>query len=135
MTRLLVIIIAALGLVSTTVFTVAQEEMLQVGVGTPVTWTHEGTPVTSATGVAIIDQTSPFRFEPKEINVAVGSTVIWTNRGAIEHTVKADDGSFDSGIADPLATGESFTHVFTSTGKFPYKCQIHMSMTGVVIVS
>jgi plastocyanin len=135
MTKFFVAAVAALGIVSATLWASAQGEMLQVGVGTPVAWTFEGTPGNSATGVAIIDRSAPFRFEPKEITVAVGSTVIWTNLGAIEHTVRADNGSFDSTIADPLATGETFAHVFTTVGDFPYKCQIHPSMRGTVHVT
>lgn len=135
MAKWLVMMAAALGVVSAAVAAAAQEEMFQVEVGAPVTWTYEGTPVTTATGIAVIDQSPPLRFAPKEIDVAVGSTVIWTNRGLFDHTVLADDGSFDSTLADPLAAGETFTHVFTTAGEFPYKCEIHMNMKGLVRVA
>src|SRR5690349_16981618 len=42
-------------------------------------------------------------FAPKTITVKVGDTVMWTDQGQNEHTVTADDGSFDSG---DLKTGE-----------------------------
>ena len=47
-----------------------------------------------------------FAFEPGEIDVAVGTTVTWQNRGAAPHTVTADDGSFGSGL---IAAGASYT--------------------------
>src|SRR5206468_1043544 len=37
-------------------------------------------------------------FAPKNINVPVGTIVIWTRNGSHPHTVTADDGSFDSGL-------------------------------------
>ena len=43
----------------------------------------------------------------------------------------ADDGSWQSGS---LSTGGTFTHQFDTAGEFGYKCGIHSSMTGTIIV-
>jgi len=74
-------------------------------------------------------------FEPKTITVNGGDTVTWQYAGQNEHTVTADDGSFDSG---DLKTGEktSFSFTFTKSGTFAYHCKYHgaMGMVGTVVV-
>jgi len=76
-----------------------------------------------------------FKFDPGEVKIKVGTTVIWTDsRG--RHTVTADDGSFDSGT---LVGGQSFEHKFDKPGSYPYYCMFHGSkggkdMSGVVTV-
>ena len=78
--------------------------------------------------VAIVD----FAFDPARTDVAAGETVTWTNEGAEEHTVTADYSSFTSGA---LAPGESFSATFAASGSFIYRCRIHPSMTGTVVVN
>jgi plastocyanin len=59
--------------------------------------------------------------------------VIWTNTGAVAHTVTADDGkSFDSGTIDPKAT---FTVVLQSSGTFAYHCAFHAWMKATLFVT
>ena len=70
-------------------------------------------------------------FTPASITVKAGTTIKWTNKDAINHTVTADDGSFDSGI---LAGNGTFSHTFASAGSFGYHCKIHSYMTATVIV-
>jgi plastocyanin len=50
----------------------------------------------------------------------------------MQHTVTADDGSFDSG---PIAQGETFSQVFNAAGSVGYHCEIHPQMTGTIIVT
>jgi plastocyanin len=73
-----------------------------------------------------------FAFHPATLKIEVGTTVKWTNHQNIDHTVTANNGSFTSGH---LAPGQSFSHAFKSTGKFPYHCMIHPFMKGTVIVT
>ncbi len=63
-------------------------------------------------------------FDPKTITVNVGDTINWKYAGQNEHTVTADDGSFESG---DLKTGEktSFSFTFTKAGTFAYHCKYH----------
>ena len=71
-------------------------------------------------------------FFPPEISVSSeGNIVSWTNDDSIEHTVTADDRSFDSG---PISPGDTFDNTFDSRGEFGYHCSIHPFMAGVVIV-
>jgi plastocyanin len=78
--------------------------------------------------VSIVD----FAFQPASIEVPVGSTVTWTNTGAVPHTVTSDSGAFDSGQLSP---GASFSQTFDTAGTFTYHCSIHPQMTGTVVVT
>lgn len=72
-----------------------------------------------------------FSFGPAAITVAVGTTVTWTNRDDIPHTVVSDDKVFKSKVLD---TDEKFSYTFAKPGTYPYFCSIHPKMTGKVIV-
>lgn len=72
-----------------------------------------------------------FAFVPDELVVAAGATVTWTNRDGVAHTVTAEDEVFDSGLVDKEGT---FELTFDEAGTYSYFCQIHPSMTGVIIV-
>ena len=72
-----------------------------------------------------------FSFGPGTVTVAVGTTVVWTNRDDIPHTVVSTDGVFKSKVLD---TDEKFSYTFTKAGTFPYFCSIHPKMTGKVVV-
>lgn len=70
-------------------------------------------------------------YQPAELTVEAGQSVIWTNRGFGPHTVTAAGGEFDSGR---INAGESFKVTFTTPGTFAYACTIHPSMHGNVMV-
>ena len=72
-----------------------------------------------------------FSFGPAELTVAAGTTVTWTNRDDIPHTVVSTDKVFKSKVLD---TDEKFSYTFTQAGSFPYFCSIHPKMTGKVVV-
>ena len=72
-----------------------------------------------------------FSFGPAELTVAVGTTVTWTNRDDIPHTVVSTDKVFRSKVLD---SDEKFSYTFAQAGTFPYFCSIHPKMTGKVIV-
>jgi plastocyanin len=71
-----------------------------------------------------------FTFEPKELTVKVGTTVTWTNRDDIPHTV-VSAGKFRSKTLD---TDNSYSFTFTAAGEYKYFCSLHPHMTGVVKV-
>ncbi len=73
-----------------------------------------------------------FAYAPNVILVPVGTTVRWTNEGAVNHTVTSDTGLFDS---DTLGPGASFEYRFDVSGTYAYHCKLHSSMTGKVIVT
>jgi plastocyanin len=72
-----------------------------------------------------------FTFGPVELTVPVGTTVTWTNRDDIPHTVVSTDKVFKSKVLD---TDETFSFTFDKTGSYPYFCSIHPHMTGKVLV-
>jgi plastocyanin len=72
-----------------------------------------------------------FSFSPQTLTIAAGTTVIWTNRDDIPHTVVSDDKVFKSKVLD---TDEKFTYTFDKAGNFPYFCSVHPKMTAKVIV-
>lgn len=72
-------------------------------------------------------------FSPSEVDVPVGTTVVWTNATAIAHTVTGDSLAFeDSGPLDP---GDSFQQTFTSPGTYTYRCGPHPDMVGTITVT
>jgi hypothetical protein len=86
-------------------------------------------------GVKIVD----FGFQAPALTVRVGSSVSWSNTGAVEHTVTSDSTGatttagavWDSG---KLATGQVFSHTFDTPGTFAYHCTVHPTMTGTIKV-
>jgi plastocyanin len=72
-----------------------------------------------------------FSFGPGTVTVAAGTTVTWTNRDDIPHTVVSTDGAFKSRVLD---TEEKFSFTFTTAGSYPYFCSIHPKMTGKLVV-
>jgi plastocyanin len=72
-----------------------------------------------------------FTYRPARLEIPAGTTITWTNRGQVTHTVTADDRSFDSGNIEP---GERRSLTFSRTGTFPYRCTPHPFMRGVIVV-
>jgi plastocyanin len=81
-------------------------------------------------------------FETKSINVKTGQIVTWNNMDNSLHTVISGTGlnepnngkAFDSGLTS-LIPGKSWSHQFIIAGTFPYFCELHPAMTGLVVVS
>ena len=78
--------------------------------------------------VSIVD----FAFQPMAIFIDPGQTVKWTNTGNAPHTVDSDMELFESGVIDP---GETYSNTFNEPGIFPYHCDIHPHMRGMVVVT
>jgi plastocyanin len=85
-----------------------------------------GAPTTSA--AISIDN---FSFGMATLEVPVGTTVTWTNKDDVPHTVTSTTKVFKSG---PLDTGESFAYTFRTVGTFEYFCSMHARMTGKIVV-
>jgi plastocyanin len=90
-------------------------------------------PATFAVGAAPVQTVAitKFAFAPKEITVAPGTRIVWTNRDETPHTVGSNDKSFTS---KGLDTDDNYEHTFGSEGDFTYYCTLHPFMTGVVHV-
>jgi hypothetical protein len=64
------------------------------------------------------------------------ATLTWSHDGGEQHTITADDGSFDSGLINP---GDTFAQTFDAPGTYLCYCQIHgapggIGIAGVVLV-
>jgi plastocyanin len=70
-------------------------------------------------------------YMPDDLNVAVGTTVTWTNGDSTSHTSTSDVSGWNSGIVPP---GGQFSFTFQAGGTFPYHCSIHPGMVGTVVV-
>jgi plastocyanin len=74
-----------------------------------------------------------FEFQPRELDIAAGTTVTWRNVDDVPHTAtsKGESQVFDSG---PLDTDDTFSFTFSTPGTYAYYCKVHPHMTGAVIV-
>ena len=73
-----------------------------------------------------------FSFAPAATSVAAGSTITWTNRDDVPHTVVSTERAFKSPVLD---TDEQFSHRFDAPGTYDYFCSIHPKMTGQIVVA
>ena len=81
---------------------------------------------------------------PKRVELYLGlnNKVVWINEDEIGHTITTDNdsedqfsGRFDSlDIMGILKPGETYEFLFTQEGEFPYHCEPHPWMKGVVKV-
>ena len=72
-----------------------------------------------------------FTFNPQQITVKVGDTVIWVNHDDIPHTVTSKTMAFRSKAMD---TDDKFSFTFATTGSYAYFCALHPHMTGTIVV-
>jgi cytochrome c peroxidase len=95
------------------------------------------TPADVPSGLPVAENETPveiqgFAFAKRELAVPVGTTVRWTNRDAVPHTIVSQQaGLFQSG---DLTSGQSFAQRFDTPGTYQYVCSIHTFMTGTVTV-
>lgn len=68
-------------------------------------------------------------FVPSTITVKKGTSITWTNRDVVNHTVNGS--GWQSGT---IAPDQSYTRVFNTVGSFDYTCSIHPTMQGTVNV-
>ena len=86
------------------------------------------TPITISTGASTLGNRA---FNPAELDVAVGTTVTWTNNDSTAHTTTSDGAGWNSGTLQPRA---QFSTTFSNAGTFRYHCAIHPEMVGTVVV-
>ena len=72
-----------------------------------------------------------FTFGPQTLTVKAGTTVTWTNKDDIPHTVAAVNKEFRSKALD---TDDAYTFTFTTPGTYAYFCSLHPHMTGTIVV-
>ncbi len=100
------------------------------------------TQITISPGSASPEQEDNYMPKLVQIELAVNNKVVWTNEDGVGHTVTTDNDAKDrySGRFDSLETiglvqpGTTFEFLFTQEGEFPYHCEPHPWMTGMVKV-
>jgi plastocyanin len=91
------------------------------------TATPSDAPPASVATVAIAN----YAFTPAELTVKAGDTVTFVNRSGETHTASATDGTFESGRLEP---NDSFAFTFSKAGTYAYRCRVHTSMRGTIVV-
>jgi len=84
-------------------------------------------PPKSTTATVIIQDRA---YNPQNITVKAGTTVVWENKDPFTHDVTFDNGMFDSDVNST----ESISFTFSQPGEYPYHCDIHTFMHGKVTV-
>ena len=69
-------------------------------------------------------------YQPAELVVKRGDTVVWVNKDPFPHTVTAT-GVFDS---HEIPAGASWKYVARKTGSYTYICTLHPNMKGTITV-
>lgn len=76
-------------------------------------------------------------FIPLNLQVKIGTTVVWINNDNVLHTVQSQDlegnptGLFNSNV---LKTGEDFRYKFEESGAYAYFCTLHPWRVGTISV-
>ena len=72
-------------------------------------------------------------FVPSNLTISQNTVVTWTNNDLVAHHIisNEDPVAFESGI---LEQGSDFNFTFTETGTYPYRCEIHPEMKGIITV-
>lgn len=78
-------------------------------------------------------QISAYKFEPAELTIKRGDTVVWVNREKrVSHSVLFSGTGEES---ERFFPDEKWSRVFDEPGRFEYGCGPHPEMSGVVIVT
>ena len=97
---------------------------------------------------ATVTMTDGQQFDPPRVTVPAGTTVLWRNVSAVQHTVTADPARAKTASnvqlpagAEPfesesLAQGQTFARQLTVAGEYRYVCRTHeeSGMVGIITV-
>jgi plastocyanin len=80
-----------------------------------------------------ISATTQLTFDPAMQTAHVGDVIQWNNTGSVGHTVTFDS---EPSLSDPsLAPGGVWEVKLTTAGTYQYRCSIHPTMVGTIVVS
>ena len=85
-------------------------------------------PSAAKTHTVVIDAV---KFEPADLTVKAGDTVVWTNKDPFPHTATSERGGFDS---RQILTGKTWKFRAAKKGEYPYICTLHPTMTAILRV-
>ncbi len=72
-----------------------------------------------------------FSFRPQVLTIKAGTSVTWTNKDDVPHTVVSTTKKFASRVLD---TDEKYSFTFNEPGTYEYYCSVHPHMTGKIVV-
>ena len=79
------------------------------------------------------------QFSPKDVTVAAGETITFTNDEAVPHDVHKSSGpgeDFASGPSGGMGEGDTFELTLDKPGKYEYVCDVHApGMSGTITVN
>ena len=75
-----------------------------------------------------------FAVSPRCVQIKAGQTVTWTGTFAT-HPLLADEGDKPNPISTADTSAAAATVTFPTAGTYGFKCQVHASMTGAVLVT
>jgi plastocyanin len=123
---------------TTIVLTALAVGLISLSMGSTAIFAQPSTSISIVPGASAPN--NPKFYDPSPTNVAVGTTVTWTNNDATLHTVYSGtpDDSANSGKlfqSTYMAKGQTFEHKFDTAGTFDYYCTLHPFMLGKIVVS
>lgn len=65
------------------------------------------------------------RFQPDDLTVASGDTIVWVNKDLVAHTATSESGGFDSKVIQPE---NAWKLTIRKKGDFAYVCLLHPTM-------
>jgi plastocyanin len=71
------------------------------------------------------------RFQPSNLTVTRGDTIVWVNKDLVPHTATSKTGGFDSQV---VAADRSWRFTVQKKGDFAYVCTFHPTMTAMLRV-
>ncbi|MBI2846707.1 MAG: cupredoxin family copper-binding protein [Chloroflexi bacterium] len=86
------------------------------------------TPTPPAGAIEVTIQS--FAFSPATLTIKKGTTVTWTNKDSVPHTVKGWGTESSS-----MGAGQSYSYKFDSAGTYDYICGVHPYMKATVVVT
>ncbi|MDQ3839482.1 MAG: plastocyanin/azurin family copper-binding protein [Thermoproteota archaeon] len=117
---------------------IGPSEVLAQGTNATGSGTGEGTTVVMPLGSSAA--TGGAGYEPPEVTVSPGASVIWDNQDNALHTATSGnpetatpDGKFDTGIVGANQPSKPVT-MPTQPGEYTYFCTLHPFLVGTVIV-
>lgn len=74
-----------------------------------------------------------YKFDPEVLTIPAGTTVVWTNKDEVPHSVVSSDKRFTQ--SGGLDTGDHYSYTFTDAGSYEYFCSLHPFMKGKIVVT
>ena len=85
-----------------------------------------------APAIAMTVHVKDGEFDPRDIEIEAGGTVMWINDDIAPHDLHfLAPNKLYSGVVRP---GKAWIHTFAAAGNYDYYCDFHNTMKGVVVV-